>query len=100
MTAPRLDDDGLCICCSLDPRSCGKTLEALRRREALLERQRLLRLPGAASAAYAGSCGQCGEPYAVGTPIMGRRQAEGHRMALVRDGKPSWRSLECCEVQT
>lgn len=46
--------------------SCGRAVEALQRREAMLKRQRLAALPGAFPARFPGVCGECGEPFAVG----------------------------------
>lgn len=55
----------------------------------------LLARPGTASAQRPGVCADCGEPFAAGTPIVGRAEP-GHRQPIVRDGRPAWRSLLCC----
>lgn len=98
MTAVVLDEDGLCVCCSLDPASCGKAAEALARRQAMLDRQAALRQPGATVAQYPGTCGECGEPFDKGTPIRGRGRYGRHRDPLDRSSGQPWRSLLCCPV--
>lgn len=80
----RLDDDGRCVCCGLEPASCGKAVEALQWRQVMLDRQAMVRR-GAFPAAYGGTCSKCGERFAEKTLI--RRDPDGDRSAYLG---------ECC----
>lgn len=51
-----------CECCDLVLTSCGKAVEALARRQAMLDRQAFARR-GAFPSAYAGACSGCGEHF-------------------------------------
>jgi hypothetical protein len=75
-----------CDCCDLPITSCGRAAELRQRAAATAEGRRLLALPGAIPARYAGLCGSCDEPFAEGDPITRYHQG--------RFG--TWRSLTCC----
>jgi len=70
--------DERCVCCELPVESCGKRVEQLRRREAMLERQRQAALPGAFPAAFPGWCARCGEPFGKGTVLRRAGGVDGY----------------------
>ena len=74
-----------CTCCDLPLASCGLEVERRQRASERVERQRLLRTPGAFLARYSGPCSDCGEWFKEGDPIV-RAMLAGQ-----------YRCLLCCE---
>lgn len=97
MSAPALDDDGLCVCCGLAPAYCGKAAEGRVRAEQQAEAKRLAALPGATLAQHPGLCGDCGETFDRGEPIQARAlYPDRHRTPIERGSVRAWRGLFCC----